>query len=96
MVIYMGSHKAIFTNKKRFHWFSDESGLIGSLSIRDLNQKWFIAELFVPDYPDYNVEIHKKEISSLLESPDDLVEFAIPDEIKQRVRDLDAEIRSGR
>lgn len=80
--------KVIFNNKKRFHWYEGDDILVSSLSKRDLNQKWFIADLFYPEFPDYDVRIHKQEISLLLSEPNELVEFKISDEIKRRVLEL--------
>ena len=77
--------KAIFNNKKRFHWYNNDDSLVPYLSKRDLSQKWFIADLFYPEIPDYDTRIHKHEISALLSAPDDLVEFKISNEIKQQV-----------
>ena len=77
--------KAIFNNKKRFYWYNNDDSLVLFLRKRDLSQKWFIADLFYPENPDYDTKIHKQEISALLSAPDDLVEFKISNKIKQQV-----------
>ena len=77
--------KAIFNNKKRFYWYHNDESLVLYLNERDLSQKWFIADLFYPEIPDYDTRIHKHEILKLLSASDNLVEFKISNEIKQQV-----------
>ncbi len=80
--------KAIFNKNKRFHWYNSDDSLVLFLSKRDLSQKWFIADLFYPETPNHNGKIYKQEISKFLSAPDDLVEFKISNEIKQKVLKL--------
>ena len=80
--------KAIFNKKKKFHWYNGDDSLVLFLNKRDLSQKWFIADFFYPEVPDYNAGIHKQEILKLLSAPDDLVEFKISNEVKQQVLEL--------
>ena len=80
--------KAIFNSKKKFHWYNGDNSLVSSLSERDLSQKWFIGDLFYPEFPEYDTRIHKQEISALLSTPDHLIEFKISNEIKQQVLEL--------
>ncbi|WP_422134985.1 hypothetical protein [Endozoicomonas sp. ALD040] len=81
--------KAIFNKNKRFHWYRDESDLVTSLSKNDLKQTWFIADLFYPEFPDYNSNIHRQEISLFLSKPDELVMFEISEGVKRKVLELE-------
>ncbi|MEQ2024517.1 hypothetical protein ABLB84_01760 [Xenorhabdus szentirmaii] len=70
----MAFGKVIFNKKGRFHWFDNEydiSLLIGD----DLSQEWFIADIFYPDFSDYDTSMHDYQIKELLSKPDELVRF---------------------
>ena len=80
--------RAIFNKRGRFHWYQNEHDLIVSLSKRDLNQTWFVADLYYPEFPNYDFRMHKQEIAVLLETPNELIEFKLSDELKRQVLEL--------
>lgn len=87
--------RVIFNKKGQFRWYHSDCDLISDLSERDLKKEWFVTDLFVPDYPDYDGRIHKQEIRSILSEPEKLVKFEIPDQIKQEVIELKKRLKEG-
>ncbi|WP_390240990.1 hypothetical protein [Vibrio sp. R78045] len=56
-----------------------------SLKTCDLELEWFVAELFYPDFPDYDMSIHSQQIESLLSKPDELVRLEITDQLRSLI-----------
>lgn len=45
------------------------------LRVNDLSLDWFIADLYHPESPDYDVSIHDAQIRELLSKPTELVKW---------------------
>ena len=84
----MGFSNAIFNKKGRWHWAHDDSDIAVSLKPKGLKQTWYIAELFIPDFPNYDTRIHKQEIERHLSKSDELVEFEITEKLKEDIHNL--------
>lgn len=81
----MAFGKAIFTKSGRFHWAKSDWEISLALRPSDLELEWFVAELFYPDFPDYDVSIHAQEIENLLSKPDELVKLEITDSLREKI-----------
>ena len=81
--------KAIFNKKGKWHWVDNDRDVALSLSSKAMNDEWFVADLFVPEYPDYDTNIHKHEIDEMLRNPDKLVAYSVTDQIKKRITEIE-------
>lgn len=84
--------KAIFNKSGRWHWwFNDNSDLELDLHLSsvDLEQQWFVAELFYPHEPDHDVRIYYDQITRLLSKPNELASFNPSQELKASILSLE-------
>lgn len=81
----MAFGKIIFNKKGRWHWCSSEFDIVLELKERDLEMEWFTAEIFYPDFPDYDTGMHKVEVKELLSKPDKLIPLIISPELREKI-----------
>ncbi|ACH64780.1 hypothetical protein VFMJ11_B0164 (plasmid) [Aliivibrio fischeri MJ11] len=83
----MAFSKVIFNKAGHWHWFlsQDDTELSLHLKREDLEDTWYVAELFYPEEPSYDVTIHDNQIKKLLSKPNELVVFELSESLKNEL-----------
>ena len=80
----MNFSQAIFNEKGRFHWASNNEDIARDMTLSDFDDNWYVADFFYPDFPDYDAEaLHSSQVADLLATPEKLVPLKLTAELKK-------------